>query len=88
MRSARRGVYAALAGGRAIAAMACRVAVGTPRYKFAMVSHAPAGDTFWNIIRKGAQAAADKDNIEFLYTSDGWAPRQAQLIEAAINQKV
>jgi simple sugar transport system substrate-binding protein len=62
--------------------------VSTPRYKFAMVTHAPAGDTFWDTIRKGAQTAADKDNVEFLYTSDGSAPKQAQLIEAAINQKV
>ena len=60
----------------------------TPRYRFAMVTHAPAGDTFWDIIRKGAQTAADKDNVEFMYTSDGSAPKQAQLIEAAINQKV
>ncbi len=111
VRSARRGGYVALAGGLAIAAMACSsggrppeptqppaaaaqgpasgaAAVSTPRYRFAMVTHAPAGDTFWDTIRKGAQTAADKDNVEFLYTSDGSAPKQAQLIEAAINQKV
>src|SRR5438132_710426 len=87
VRSARCGVYVALSGGLAIAAMACSsggrppeptqppaaaaqgttsgaAAVNTPRYRFAMVTHAPAGDTFWDIIRKGAQAAADKDNAE------------------------
>ena len=29
----------------------------------AMITHAQPGDTFWDIIRKGAEAAAKKDNI-------------------------
>ena len=70
------------------AAQAPAPGVSTPRYRFAMVTHGPAGDTFWDTIRKGAQAAADKDNVEFLYTSDSAAPKEAQFIEAAVNQKV
>jgi simple sugar transport system substrate-binding protein len=55
--------------------------------KFAMVTHAPAGDTFFDIIRKGADAAAAKDNVEYTYTNDGDPTRQAVLIENAINSK-
>lgn len=60
----------------------------TARIKVAMVTHAPAGDTFWDIVRKGAEEAAAKDNVELLYTSDAEGGRQAQLIQQAIDQKV
>ena len=60
----------------------------TERMKIAMIAHAPAGDTFWDTVRKGAEEAAAKDNVELLYTSDPEAGRQAQLIEQAIDQKV
>ncbi|MCZ4515628.1 sugar ABC transporter substrate-binding protein, partial [Streptomyces sp. ActVer] len=29
----------------------------TPRMKVAMITHAAPGDTFWDLIRKGAEAA-------------------------------
>ncbi|MEV7087719.1 substrate-binding domain-containing protein [Streptomyces sp. NPDC093085] len=61
---------------------------GTPRMTVAMVTHAPAGDTFWDTIRKGAQAAAAKDNIELIYSSDENAGDQANLVQNAIDQKV
>ncbi len=35
-----------------------------------MVTHGAPGDTFWDIIRKGAEAAAAKDNVKFQYSSD------------------
>ncbi|WP_159829679.1 substrate-binding domain-containing protein [Arthrobacter sp. 9AX] len=60
----------------------------TPRLKVALITHAAAGDTFWDIVRKGAEAAAAKDNVEILYTSDADAGRQAQLVQQAIDQKV
>ena len=53
-----------------------------------MITHAAAGDTFWDIVRKGAEEASAKDNVELLYTSDPEAGRQAQLIQQAIDQKV
>ncbi|MGH3354912.1 MAG: sugar ABC transporter substrate-binding protein [Nocardioidaceae bacterium] len=59
-----------------------------PRLEVAMVTHAAPGDTFWDIVRKGAEAAAAKDNVELLYSSDPQAGEQAQLIEAAIDQNV
>ncbi|MET8471520.1 sugar ABC transporter substrate-binding protein [Streptomyces sp. NPDC006422] len=63
-------------------------AVTTPRMKIAMVTHSGEGDTFWDIVRKGAQQAADKDNVQFLYSNDKEAKGQAELVQAAIDKKV
>ncbi len=60
----------------------------TPKIKIAMITHAAPGDTFWDIVRKGAQEAAAKDNADLLYTSDPDGGRQAQLVQQAIDQKV
>jgi ABC-type sugar transport system substrate-binding protein len=60
----------------------------TPRMTVAMVTHAAPGDTFWDLIRKGAQAAAAKDNIKLVYSSDPSAGNQANLVQNAIDQKV
>lgn len=63
-------------------------AATTDRIKVALITHAAPGDTFWDIVRKGAEEAAAKDNVELLYTSDPEGGRQAQLIEQAVDQKV
>jgi simple sugar transport system substrate-binding protein len=60
----------------------------SPRAVVAMITHAPPGDAFWDLIRKGAEAAAVKDNIELRYSSDGQAPNQANLIQTAVDSKV
>jgi simple sugar transport system substrate-binding protein len=60
----------------------------TPRMTVAMVTHAAPGDTFWDILQKGAQAAADKDNVEFNYSSDPDSTKQANLVQGAIDSKV
>ncbi|WP_405609119.1 sugar ABC transporter substrate-binding protein [Streptomyces sp. NBC_00076] len=60
----------------------------TPRMTIAMVTHAPSGDTFWDTIRKGAEAAAAKDNIKLIYSNDENAGDQANLVQNAIDQKV
>ncbi|MFP8904446.1 MULTISPECIES: sugar ABC transporter substrate-binding protein [Streptomyces] len=65
-----------------------RAAVDTPRWTFAMVTHSGDGDTYWDIVRSGAEQAAVKDNVEFLYSHDKEAGRQAQLVQTAIDQKV
>ncbi|TDB90524.1 sugar ABC transporter substrate-binding protein [Actinomadura sp. 7K534] len=59
-----------------------------PRLEIAMVTHSAPGDTFWDIVQKGAQAAADKDDVEFLYSADPDGGKQAQLVQAAIDKKV
>lgn len=65
-----------------------RSAVNTPRWTFAMVTHSGDGDTFWDIVQKGAKMAADKDNINFLYSHNDEGQQQAQLVQAAIDKKV
>ncbi|GAA2251537.1 sugar ABC transporter substrate-binding protein [Streptomyces ruber] len=60
----------------------------TPRMKVALVTHQAPGDTFWDIVRKGAEAAADKDNVELVYSADPNAGNQANLVQNAIDQKV
>ncbi|MEV7244933.1 sugar ABC transporter substrate-binding protein [Streptomyces sp. NPDC093248] len=60
----------------------------TPRMTVALVTHQSAGDTFWDIVRKGAEAAAAKDNIKLVYTHDPDAGQQAGLVQNAVDQKV
>ena len=59
----------------------------TPAMKFAMITHAPAGDTFFDIIRKGADAAAGKDNVTYEYSNSSNPSEQAKLIQAAVDKK-
>ncbi|MFC4472653.1 sugar ABC transporter substrate-binding protein [Streptomyces xiangluensis] len=60
----------------------------TPKMTVAMITHAAPGDTFWDLIRKGAQAAASKDNVKLVYSSSPNAADQANLVQNAIDQKV
>ena len=78
-------------GGKKAAQGGNSVAAGhanTQRYTIAMITHASPGDTFWDIIRHGATAAAAKDNITLNYSSDPDPTKQAALIQDAINSKV
>ncbi|MGW3623113.1 sugar ABC transporter substrate-binding protein [Streptomyces sp. NPDC000880] len=69
-------------------AAAGKAAVTTPRWTFAMVTHSGDGDTFWDIVQNGAEQAAVKDNINFLYSHSDEGQQQAQLVQAAIDKKV
>ena len=60
----------------------------TPKITVAMITHQAPGDTFWDIVRKGAQATAAKDNVKLVYSSDPNAGNQANLVQNAIDQKV
>lgn len=62
--------------------------VDTPRYVVAMVTHGAPGDTYWDLVRRGAEDAANKDNIELRYSSDPQAPNQANLVRSAIDANV
>ncbi|MCC3774127.1 sugar ABC transporter substrate-binding protein [Streptomyces sp. UNOB3_S3] len=73
---------------RAAKAAQGRAAVDTPRWTFAMVTHSGDGDAFWDIVQKGAKQAAVKDNINFLYAHDAEGNKQAQSVQAMIDQKV
>lgn len=54
----------------------------------AMITHAQPGDTFWDIIRKGANEAARKDNVKLIYLADPTADKEAQLIDNVVQQHV
>ncbi|MGY0071180.1 sugar ABC transporter substrate-binding protein [Streptomyces sp. QTS137] len=60
----------------------------TPEMTVALVTHQAPGDTFWDIVRKGAEAAAAKDNVDLIYSADPNAGNQANLVQNAIDQKV
>ncbi|NTY63234.1 substrate-binding domain-containing protein [Mycolicibacterium sphagni] len=62
--------------------------VDTPRMTVAMITHEVPGDSFWDLIRKGAETAAKKDNIELRYSNDPEAPNQANLVQSAIDSGV
>src|SRR5208337_1357451 len=83
---------AAVAAGAVLACSAALVA-GQARAEdqqmtVAMITHAQPGDTFWDIIRKGAEAAAKKDNIKLIYLADPTATKEAQLISNVVQQHV
>lgn len=59
-----------------------------PQFTFAMITHAQPGDTFWDIIRKGAEAAAAKDNVKLVYVANPDANKEAQLIQNMTEQHV
>ena len=59
-----------------------------PRLRIAMITHQSPGDAFWDIIRRGAEAAAAKDNVSLVYSNDQSANGQAVLIQNAIDQHV
>ncbi|MDT7566189.1 MAG: simple sugar transport system substrate-binding protein [Pseudonocardiales bacterium] len=97
--SRRRRALVVVAAAFALATAACSssggaasqsgaAANGLPRLTFAMISHAPEGDAFFDVIRKGAQDAAAKDNVEFKYSSSGQIPDQSTFIQNAIDSKV
>jgi simple sugar transport system substrate-binding protein len=57
-------------------------------YKFAVVTHGAAGDTFWDVVKHGAQQAGKDMGVTVTYQSDGDPAKQSQLIDAAVNEKV
>jgi simple sugar transport system substrate-binding protein len=78
-------------GGKQEEAPAAGVGAGsanTEQITVAMVTHGAPGDTFWDIIQKGAKAAAAKDNVTLKYSSDPSSGNQANLIQSAIDSKV
>ena len=60
----------------------------TPKLSVAMITHAQPGDTFWDIVRKGAEAAAANDHVKLIYLANPTASGEAQLITNAIQQHV
>ncbi|MEU4656213.1 substrate-binding domain-containing protein [Streptomyces sp. NPDC023723] len=60
----------------------------TGRLRIALVTHGGEGDAFWDLVRKGAEAAAAKDGIDLTYASDSDTAGQAELVRDAIGDRV
>ena len=55
---------------------------------FAMVTHSDEG-SFWAVVKKGAQQAAKDEGVKLIWSPSNNDPqKQAQLIDAAVSQKV
>jgi simple sugar transport system substrate-binding protein len=55
---------------------------------FAMVTHSDES-TFWTVVKKGAQAAAQAEGVKLIWSPANNDPqKEAQLIDAAVSQKV
>ncbi|MZF86185.1 substrate-binding domain-containing protein [Streptomyces sp. SID5643] len=55
--------------------------------KVTLVTHGGKGDAFWDLVRKGAEAAAAKDGIDLTYVSDADPAAQADLVRDAVRAK-
>ncbi|HEY1971620.1 MAG TPA: substrate-binding domain-containing protein [Pseudonocardia sp.] len=58
------------------------------RYTIAMITHEQPGDSFWDKIRAGAEAAAKQENVDLKYSNNNDAGQQATLVQNAIDSKV
>jgi simple sugar transport system substrate-binding protein len=55
---------------------------------FAMVTHSDEG-SFWSVVKKGAQQAAQDEGVKLIWSPSNNDPqKEAQLIDAAVSQKV
>jgi simple sugar transport system substrate-binding protein len=61
---------------------------GSRDLSFAVITHGSAGDAFWDVVQNGAEQAGKDLGVSVDYQSDGDPQRQAQLIDAAVNQGV
>ncbi|GGS44724.1 substrate-binding domain-containing protein [Streptomyces griseoviridis] len=61
---------------------------GSGRARVALVTHGGDGDAFWDLVRKGAEAAAAKDGIDLTYAGDADPAGQAELIRDAVGDGV
>jgi simple sugar transport system substrate-binding protein len=52
--------------------------------KVTLVTHGGKGDAFWDLVRRGAEAAAAKDGIDLTYVSDADPAAQADLVREAV----
>lgn len=61
---------------------------GSYGYDFTVITHGAAGDTFWDVVKKGAEQAGTDEGVTVTYRdSNGDPARQSQLIDAAINEQ-
>jgi simple sugar transport system substrate-binding protein len=58
------------------------------RLTVALITHQAPGDTFWDLVRRGAEAAAANHNVDLQYSHDPDAGGQANLVRSAVSARV
>lgn len=79
------GLSACSGTGKAPADTAAAPSTG---FTFTVITHAAAGDTFWDVVKTGVNDAGKLTGDKVTYQGDGDVQKQAQLIRNAIAQKV
>jgi len=59
-----------------------------PTATIAVVSHGKQGDSFWDIVKKGAEAGGAVECVKVTYQGSGNPNEQSQAIDSAVAQKV
>ncbi|HEX8302694.1 substrate-binding domain-containing protein [Sphingomonas sp.] len=54
----------------------------------ALITHAAPGDTFWDLVRLGAEAAAASNNVSLRYVGDPDGGAQVTLVQNALDSKI
>ncbi|MDN3021647.1 substrate-binding domain-containing protein [Streptomyces sp. S.PB5] len=75
-------------GGTSDSGAASAGKAGGAGLRIAVITHAGEGDTFWDLVHKGAEAAAAKDGIELTFAGDPDAAGQAELVRDAVRENV
>jgi len=55
---------------------------------YAVITHAAPGDSFWDVVKNGAEAAGKRYGAQVTYQGDGDPAKQSQLIDQAVSGKV
>ena len=61
---------------------------GEPRMTVGLITHQAPGDTFWDLVRRGAETAAANHDLDLQYSHDPDAAAQANLVRSAVSAKV
>ncbi|HET7313850.1 sugar ABC transporter substrate-binding protein [Salinisphaera sp.] len=62
--------------------------LNSKHYKFAFITHSGPSNTFWDQARKGAEAAAEKDNVDLIYLHGDSPAKQAAKLKNVNTQHV
>ncbi|WP_336206568.1 sugar ABC transporter substrate-binding protein [Nonomuraea sp. LPB2021202275-12-8] len=55
---------------------------------YAVITHGAPGDSFWDVVKNGAEAAGKQYGAQVTYQGDGDPAKQSQLIDQAVSGKV
>ncbi|MEQ4717057.1 sugar ABC transporter substrate-binding protein [Nonomuraea sp. B19D2] len=59
----------------------------TASASYAVITHGAPGDSFWDVVKNGAEAAGKQYGVQVTYQGDGDPAKQSQLIDQAVSEK-